>query len=47
MLEIQKKMMKHYFISRGMQTIPKGAYCLNHIKIKTTIFTGTRDAITK
>ena len=34
-------------MGRGIETIAKGAYCLNHTKAKTFIFTGTRDAITK
>ena len=34
-------------MGRGIQTIPKGAYCLNYTKVKTSIFTGTTDPITK
>ena len=34
-------------MGRGIQTITKGADCLNHTKAKTSIFTGTRDAIAK
>ena len=30
-------------MSQGIQTIPKGAYCLNYIKVKTSICTGTTD----
>ena len=34
-------------MGRDIQTITKGAYCLNHTKANTSIFTGARDAITK
>ena len=34
-------------MGRDTQTITKGADCLNHIKAKTSIFTGTRNTITK
>ena len=30
-----------------MQTMPKGAYCLNYTKVKTPIFTATKYNITK
>ena len=39
--------MKQYFISQGIQTIPKEADLSNYTKVKTSIPTGTRDAITK
>ena len=34
-------------MSRGIQTIRKGAYRLNYTKVKTSIFTGTTDPIIK
>ena len=42
-LEILKKLTKQYFAGRGIKTPPKWAYCLNYSKVKTSIFTGTRE----
>ena len=42
-----KKLNKLYLTDGDIQTTQKGAYCLNYSKLKTSIFTGSRDAITK
>ena len=42
-----KKLDKQHLIDGGIQTIQKRAYCLNYSKLKTSLFTGSRDAIAK
>lgn len=42
-----KKLDKQHLIDGGIQTIQKRAYCLNSSKLKTSLFTGSREAIAK
>ena len=42
-----KKLDKQHLIDGGIQTIQKRAYCLNYSKLKTSLFTGSRNAIAK